>query len=410
MLAYQFMIRAYLASIHLASLWNSKAKKWVAGRRNWEQKLEESLQPNSEYIWVHCSSLGEFEQGRPLIEAISSRTKFKVVLTFFSPSGYEIRKKYPKASVHYLPLDTKSNAQKFLNQVQPKLAIFVKYEFWPNFIDALEKRNIPLYLISGIFRPNQFLFSKSGKFIQKRLRKFSHFFLQDQGSADLLTGIGIQNHTLAGDTRFDQVIHIRESGKPIPQIESFKGDSSLFISGSSWPIDEELMKETLLNSDWKWLIAPHTIDKDRIDSLEKNLGIPCQRYTNPQKNKESKVLILDTIGYLSSAYAYADLVYVGGGFGEGIHNLLEASAHGVPVSFGPNHDKFLEAHDLKKIGAGFSVSDASGFKDWFEEMKDPDMRQKPGKLGQEYVNKKSGGTQIILDSIPLLNTKTKAES
>ncbi|MBA4323464.1 MAG: 3-deoxy-D-manno-octulosonic acid transferase, partial [Odoribacter sp.] len=337
---------------------NHKASLWVAGRRDWSSKLKANIGSSENTIWFHCASLGEFEQGRPVMEMLKEKAPgTKIVLSFFSPSGYEIRKNYRVADfVCYLPADTPGNASEFISIIKPSLAIFVKYEFWNNYITELSKRNIPLYLVSGIFRADQHFFRWYGGFFRKILKKFAHIFVQDTRSADLLKGIGIEDITVAGDTRFDRVNQIAATASGLPVIEKFRGEEKLFLAGSSWKPDEEIIAGVInLNPGMmKWVLAPHEIGKSNIDRLVKLFHTEVVRYSEfKDESAEARVLIIDNIGTLSSAYRYADIAAVGGGFGKGIHNILEPACWGTPVLFGPNYNGFKEAADLISSGGAF---------------------------------------------------------
>ena len=345
--------------IFLASPFNKKIRQWVRGRKGWRRILKDKVKPGDKIIWVHCASLGEFEQGRPIIEKLKERTpEYKILLTFFSPSGYEIRKNWPLADyICYLPADTLLNAVQFIDIVNPSTALFIKYEFWNNYLSALYNRKIPFYLVSGIFRPEQHFFKWYGGFFRSILKKFTYIFVQDSISVDLLKKIGIINVSYAGDTRFDRVNQIARETKNLPVVERFKGSERIFLAGSSWRPDEEIISG-YINSfpgRMKWIFAPHKVDKNNIERLEKLLKVKVVKYSDsPESFTDARVLIIDNIGILSSAYKYADVAEVGGGFGEGIHNILEPSCWGIPVLFGPNNTKFREANDLISAKGAFT--------------------------------------------------------
>jgi 3-deoxy-D-manno-octulosonic-acid transferase len=354
---------------------------------------------------MHCASLGEFEQGRPVIEAIKTELpQFKIILTFFSPSGFEIRKNYDKADcISYLPSDTPGNAMKFINLVRPEYVIFVKYEFWNNYISELYKNKIPLYLISGIFRQDQHFFKWYGSFFRGMLLKFEKIFVQDQNSLDLLSGIGIEKVCLAGDTRFDRVIQIAGTARDIPKLEHFRGKEKLFLAGSSWKQDEEIIAEYINKFPvrMKWVFAPHEIDRSNIDRLEKLFSVKTIRFSEYVENDaNARVLIIDNIGMLSSAYRYAYIAAIGGGFGKGIHNILEPACWGIPVAFGPRHDKFREAVDLKNRGGAKSFNTFDEFKlivdSWIDDEKS--YRTSAG-AAAKYVKENTGATGIIIKEI-----------
>jgi 3-deoxy-D-manno-octulosonic-acid transferase len=404
---YNIGILIYVLTAKLLSPFNSKARLWTRGRKDWKSKLKEKINRENINIWIHCASLGEFEQGRPLIEAIKKiKPEYRIILTFFSPSGYEIRKNYNNADyVCYLPADTPGNVKKFVNLVNPAAAIFVKYEFWNNYTSLLKKNDIPLYLISGIFRKDQHFFKWYGGFFRKILFRFSHIFVQDIQSMDLLKGIGIENLTEAGDTRFDRVVQIADSAKSITQIELFRGSEKLFLAGSSWRQDEEIIARyiNIYPDKMKWIFAPHEIDKANIDRLENLLSTNVVRFSEfSEKSAGARVLIIDNIGMLSSAYRYAYIAEVGGGFGKGIHNVLEAACWGIPVLFGPNHIKFREAVEL------INLHGASWF-NTFEEfsqiidiwLSNRDEYSKAAENAANYVKANTGATNKILSKIVL---------
>lgn len=361
---YNSAIYIYYSLIVLVSPFNTKAKLWLKGRKNWQDNLAQKIDKQSQTVWIHCSSLGEFEQGRPLIEALKIRyPNIKVLLSFFSPSGYEIRKNYPGADyIIYLPIDTRYNARKLIRLVNPIAAIFVKYEFWFHYLNELKKQNIPTYIISAIFRDEQVFFKSYGKWYKHFLFNFTHFFVQTQHSLELLNSIGIHNVTVTGDTRFDRVAANVKSAKEIPLLEEFKANSKIFICGSTWPKDEELILDFFKkNSDKiKLIIAPHEINHSAIERLRKKVNVESILFTKPEEGDPAtaRFLIIDTIGVLASAYRYGNIAYIGGGFGAGIHNTLEAAAFGLPIIFGPNYRKFQEAYDLLEMGAAFSVSNS----------------------------------------------------
>ena len=397
----------YSLAARLISPFNSKAKLWISGRKGWEALLRGKISPANINIWIHCASLGEFEQGRPLIEAIKkARPEYKIVLTFFSPSGYEVRKNYSVADhICYLPADTPGNARKFISLVNPAAVIFVKYEFWYNYTSVIKKNGIPLYLISGIFRINHHFFRWYGGFFRKILIRFSHIFVQDKQSVDLLKKSGIDNVSVAGDTRFDRVVMIADSAKDIPQIEKFKGDEKMFLAGSSWRQDEEIIARyiNLYPQKMKWVFAPHEIDKPNIDRLEKLFSPEVARFSGfSGKSAGARVLIIDNIGMLSSAYRYATIASIGGGFGKGIHNVLEAACWGIPVLFGPNHKKFREATELLSINGARSFSSFEEFSEIIDNwLSDKDEYSKSAGNALKYVKENTGATAKILTEISL---------
>ena len=404
---YSISIRVFSLLIKLAAPFNIKAKQICQGRRKTFQQLTEKLKKDDRVVWVHCASLGEFEQGRPIIEAIKSQyPQYKILLTFFSPSGYEIRKNYNLADcICYLPADTKTNAKKLIEQVNPEVVFFVKYEFWNNYLHELKKHNTPLYLISAIFRENQQFFKNSpgGKWYRKMLRCFEHFFVQDENSVQLLKQIGISNVTKAGDTRFDRVAEIAKNGKEIAVVEKFKGNSLVVVAGSSWKPDEEILAQYIAkHPDIKFVIAPHETKRANIDRLLGLLktNVVCFTEGTEENVINKQVLIVDTIGILSSIYRYADVAYIGGGFGVGIHNTLEAAIFGMPIAFGPNYLKFAEATGMVKLGVAFPINNADDLGVVFDQMlTDESKRKAVSEKCIAYTKQNLGATQIILSKV-----------
>lgn len=403
LLLYNTGLRIYYLLILLFSAFNKKAALWVKGRRNINyQHFDQS-------IWFHFASLGEFEQGRPVLEQIrQQQPDAQIVVTFFSPSGYEIRKNTPLAdAVYYLPLDTATNAQKFIGAINPTTAIFTKYEYWYHFFNELHNRQTPLYIISGIFRPGQVFFKWYGGLHRKMLSFVTHFFVQDEQSKQLLLTVGINNVTISGDTRFDRVWANAQNPKPLPQIETFKAGKKVFIAGSTWPADEQLIAQIISqNPDWKFIIAPHEIGEDKINNLMSLLPegayIKHSQIESQISNLKSQILIIDNIGMLSSLYQYGNIAYIGGGFGAGIHNTLEAAAFGLPVIFGPNYSRFKEANDLITIGAGFSIDDAASLKIVAGNLiHDPSFCADAGKKAKYYVEQNVGATAKILAKVKI---------
>jgi 3-deoxy-D-manno-octulosonic-acid transferase len=402
---YNIGIFIFSSLAHLISPFNSKVSLWVKGQKNWALKIREKIKPGDRSVWIHCASLGEFEQGRPVIEAIkAAEPELKIVLTFFSPSGFEIRKNYSGADcISYLPADSPSNASLFIDLVKPEYVIFVKYEFWNNYISALYKRRIPLYLISAIFRPGQHFFKWYGSFFRNILKKFKIIFVQDQGSFNLLSGIKMKNIILAGDTRFDRVVQITGNAKNIPQLEVFRGNEKLFLAGSSWKQDEEIIAQYInkFGDRMKWVFAPHVIDKSKIERLEKLFKVKTVRFSGfNEEAAGARVMIMDNIGMLSSAYRYADIAAVGGGFGKGIHNILEPACWGIPVLFGPNHDKFREAVELKAAGGAMSFVTYDDFESIMNRwLNDPKLYSASADVAGKYVKENTGATGIILEEV-----------
>ena len=406
-LLYNIGIRCYSTAIVLASPFNRKARLRHRGGREALRHIEESMRDvKGRIVWLHAASLGEFEQGRPIIERIKHDSpETVVVLTFFSPSGYEIRKDYPLADhIFYLPADTPKNVHRFLDAVHPDVAIFVKYEFWLNYLDGLRRRQIPTYLVSAIFRPTQVHFRPWGALWRKALETYTSIFVQDEASRTLLEGVGYTRSIIAGDTRFDRVTAIAKAAREIPIIERFRGDGDLFIAGSTWGKDEKILAQ-LINSNQaiRFVVAPHEIDEERIKWLEANIKEGVARYTRSTPDDDfstTQLLVLDTIGLLSSAYGYARWAYIGGGFGVGIHNTLEAATFGLPIAFGPNYKKFREARDLIAVGAARSISSAEGLKAWFEPLAtDGEALQKASSSARRYTEEQCGATDTIISNI-----------
>lgn len=404
---YSIAINFYALATRVAALFNEKAKLFVAGRKNWKSNLKSKIDPAAKYIWVHCASLGEFEQGRPLIEAIKEQfPAYKIVLTFFSPSGYEIRKNYALADViSYLPLDTKQNACAFINLVNPEKVFFVKYEYWNNYISELHTRKIPLYLVSAIFRNEQPFFSKTpwGKWFLKMLFKVEHLFVQTKVSGELLESVGVKNYTVSGDTRFDRVAAIAAAAKDIPPIENFKGDSLLVVAGSTWKPDEELLISFINQSSGvKFIIAPHEVTPANVSRIKQAITRLVTEYSkvNAQEIAQFDVLIIDSIGLLSSLYRYGNIAYIGGGFGVGIHNILEAATFGLPVIFGPNYQKFREAVELAAKKGAFPISNKNElFTQMNNLLTDKTLLEKSAAISSEFVAKNVGSTQLIINKV-----------
>ncbi len=405
---YNLGVRIYQLLIAVVSTFNSKAKFFRNGRKGWESRLRESIKKDDRVVWFHCASLGEFEQGRPVIEAFKVEyPDVKILLTFFSPSGYEIRKNYPSADyIFYLPLDTYWNAIKFIDIVNPIATIFVKYEFWYHYLNQLKKRNIPTYIISAIFRNDQVFFKSYGGWYRKFLRNFEHLFVQNEKSRELLASIGLNNVTVAGDTRFDRVVANAQAAKVIPLIEQFIGNSKVIVAGSTWPKDEDLIVEYFKTNphNLKLIIAPHEIHAQNIDKLREKFGLKSLCYTSPSEcdPKDAQILIVDTIGILSSVYRYGTIAYIGGGFGVGIHNTLEAAVFGVPVLFGPNYNRFQEAVELIEIGAACSINNHEEFANAINHfLFSKDELQNVNKTSNDYFLRKAGATKSIVESILL---------
>jgi 3-deoxy-D-manno-octulosonic-acid transferase len=401
---YNIFLFLYKAGIRITSLWNNKAKLWLNGREDIFYRLKSELRSNSKLIWFHCSSLGEFEQGRPVIENLRKRIPdSKFLLTFFSPSGYEIRKDYKGVDwVFYLPLDSKRNAIQFFEIINPSLVIFVKYDYWYYYLTECKKRDIPLLMVSGIFRKEQPFFKSYGNLHRRMLNRFTHFFVQDKGSLQLLQTININNVTVAGDTRFDRVSEIAENFKPIEEIEKFCGSSQILVAGSTWPEDEKIIKEGTDNyPDLKIIIAPHEIHKDHIDQLRSIFpGAVLYSQLAAASSQLATCLIIDNIGMLSKLYHYATIAYVGGGFNKGIHNTLEAAVYGKPVLFGPNYKKFKEAVGLIETGGAIRIESGTELSTILEKfISNKTELELSSKNSFDFVKKNRGATAKILHYI-----------
>lgn len=406
---YNIVIYIYLIGVAIASCFNKKVKKMWAGERQALKVLREKVDPNARYIWFHAASLGEFEQGRPLMEYLrKTHPEYKILLTFFSPSGYEVRKNYEGADIIcYLPLDTIRNARRFLRSIKPVMAFFIKYEFWYNYLHILQHRGVPTYSVSSIFRPDQIFFQWYGKGYGRVLKCFTHFFVQNIESKNLLAKLDIHDVEVVGDTRFDRVLQIKEASKQLPIVEKFtENTSKVFIAGSSWLPDEEVfLKYFNLHKDWKLIVAPHVIGEDHLAQIFELLkGRRVVRYTEATEEnvKDAEVLIIDCFGLLSSIYHYATISYVGGGFGVGIHNVLEAAVWDIPVIFGPNNKRFQEAQGLIMAGGGFEINDYQSFRDLMLRFETDEMfLQTSKKHAGEFVKGRAGATEKIMGSLPL---------
>lgn len=447
---YNIAIYIYLIGVAIGSLFNKKIKKMWRGEREAVDLLKEKVDPTAKYVWFHAASLGEFEQGRPLIEQLkATHPEYKILLTFFSPSGYEVRKNYEGADiVCYLPLDTIRNARRFLRAVHPVMAFFIKYEFWYNYLHILRHRGVPVYSVSSIFRPGQVFFKWYGRNYAKVLHCITHFFVQNEVSLQLLKGIGIDEATVVGDTRFDRVLQIKEQAKKLPIVEAFngingKGDAckgalaedackedfsedackgalsedackkdlsengckgcKVFVAGSSWQPDEDIFIRFFNDHpDWKLIIAPHVIGEDHLAYILDKLQMKAVRYTQAteQSAAEAHCLIIDCFGLLSTIYRYGEIAYVGGGFGVGIHNVPEAAVWGVPVLFGPNNKRFQEAQDLLACKGSFEVTDYDSFNTIISRLiSDDQFRHQCGEASANYVKSRSGATDIIMKSV-----------
>ena len=418
---YNIIMYIYQAGIAIYSHFNEKVKKMWIGERAAFGVLQKQVELNVKYIWFHAASLGEFEQGRPLIEKIKKEyPNYKILLTFFSPSGYEVRKNYEQADiVTYLPIDTVANAQRFLRIVRPVMAFFIKYEFWYNYLHILRHRNIPVYSVSSIFRPNQIFFRPYGRQYAAVLKCFSHFFVQNDLSKSLLAKIGINNVTVVGDTRFDRVLQIKDNSKKLPLVDKFISNQDVklangvtnslhrvFVAGSSWLPDEEIfIKYFNEHNDWKLIIAPHIIADTHLRQILQLLrGKKVVLYTEATETNvaDADVLVINCFGLLSSIYHYGDVAYVGGGFGAGIHNVLEAAVWGLPVVFGPNNKRFAEAQGLLASGGGFEIDNYEKFALIMDRFcSDKDFLQNSGNAAGSFVKQLSGATNKVFSDIKL---------
>jgi 3-deoxy-D-manno-octulosonic-acid transferase len=402
---YNIIIYLYLFGVAIYSLFNKKVRKMWRGERVAIGLLREKVVSDAQYVWFHAASLGEFEQGRPLMEQMRrEHPEFKILLTFFSPSGYEVRKNYEGADIIcYLPLDTPFNARRFLRTIRPVMAFFIKYEFWYNYLHILKHRNVPVYSVSSIFRPGQIFFRWYGRQYSRVLKCFTHFFVQNEVSRELLHSIGIDQVTISGDTRFDRVLQIRDAAKELPLVEAFKDDHNVFVAGSSWPPDEDIfIRYFNEHRNWKLVIAPHVIDEDHLQQIISKLNRKVVRYTQATESeaREADVLIIDCFGLLSSIYRYGEVAYVGGGFGVGIHNVLEAAVWGVPVIFGPNNQRFQEAQGLLASEGGFQIKDYDTFCQLMDRFDtDKAYLQTIGKKAGSFVAQHAGATATILKGI-----------
>ena len=409
---YSLIIHLYAFFIELISPFHKKARLMRLGQWKTNGIFREKIDRNAKYIWFHASSLGEFEQGRPLIEKIKAEhPEYKILLTFFSPSGYEVRKNYGGADVVcYLPFDTPYRVKKFLDLSKPVMAIFIKYEFWDNYLSELKRRNIPVYIVSAIFRKEQLFFKWYGGMYRKVLSYFTHIFVQDDASRELLSKYGVTNVSVFGDTRFDRVQDVYKNTKQVPMVDLFvnnnRSDNQLtMVAGSSWQQDEEVYLNYFNeHPELKLIIAPHEIHKDHLMHIESMLKRPSIRLSEATEKdiKGKSCLIVDSFGLLSSIYRYGDLAYIGGGFGAGIHNVLEAAVYGIPVIFGPKYQKFKEARDLLQVGGAFSITDEKTFESKMEELSTyRDLLEAAGVAAGDFVKSNIGATNRIISSIPL---------
>ena len=401
-LLYDIVIRIYWLMAWVISPWNRKAKLWVDGRKGWYRELSSAFEPGDHISWYHCASLGEFEQGRPVIEA--SRERFpgsKILLTFFSPSGYEKRKNYEGADhVMYLPLDTRKNARRMLESLDLERAIFIKYEFWYHFLQKLKKQNVPTYLASGNFRSGQVFFKWYGHWYRSFLKCFTHIFVQKENSKDLLEGIGYREVSVAGDTRFDRVHELPQSPYRHAAMEGFCSGSNVLVAGSTWEKDEIMLARAYeeLPEDLHWVIAPHELSAGHLITLQKRFpGSVLFSELDKEVPEGTRAIIVDSIGQLSYLYRFGTLAYIGGGFGKGIHNILEAATYGLPVIFGPAYHKFAEAMELTELGGAFPVEDEEALLSTVrQQLENPELLKTSSKIAESFVHERVGATSRIL--------------
>ncbi len=400
---YNLLIHLYQFLLQIAAFFNPKAKLWVDGRKNIFEQIQSKITHQKPIVWFHCASLGEFEQGRPVIEAFREQfPNHQVLLTFFSPSGFEIRKNYSGADyIFYLPADTSANARRFVKLVKPEFAVFVKYEFWFNYLRWLQKEQVPVIVVSAIFRPGQRFFKWWGRWQLKMLKSINHFFVQDEASKELLNTVGIWQVTVGGDTRFDRVFQISKQKKSFPIIETFVAGKKVVLAGSTWPPDEEIIIDFIRTKppDTKFIFAPHEVHDERIKSLIGRISSNVIRFSQASEANISnaEILVIDNIGILSHLYQYADIAYIGGGFGVGIHNILEAATFGNPIIFGPNFQKFREANDLISLGGAFSIQGRGDFSDLITKLLNgKSFREQCSVISKNYVEAKRGATDKII--------------
>lgn len=403
---YSLGIAAYTAAIKVAAHWNPKARLWVDGRKGIFERLREAVGDGKRVVWIHVSSLGEFEQGRPVIEMIHERhPEYRILLTFFSPSGYEIRKNYPAADmVFYLPADTVANARRFLDIVRPEAAIFVKYDYWLNYLAELRRREIRTYIFSSLFRPDSVFFRPWGGAFRRALQTFDTIFVQNNESKRLLAGIGFDNVVVAGDTRFDRAAALPSQAARYPLIERFKGDKRLFIVGSSWRPDEDILIPFINNHpEIKFIVAPHEMEEPRIERLMSECRGGAVRYSRCGENSDvasAHLMIVDVIGILNQLYQYAEWCYIGGGFGVCIHNTQEPATYGMPIAFGPKYHKFKEACDMIALGACRSVTTTAELEEWFAPLEaDEELRLRTARKAADYIAANKGATNLIVKTI-----------
>lgn len=399
---YSLAIYLYMFMVRLASIFNRKARLMMRGHRNTWKILRREIRPEARYVWFHAASLGEFEQGRPLMERMRrEHPEKKILLTFFSPSGYEVRKNYDGADVVcYLPFDTPLNARKFVRLAHIETAFFIKYEFWRNYIDVLYHKGIPCYSVSSIFRPEQIFFRSYGRRYARVLKRMTHLFVQNEYSRQLLANrLGITHTTVVGDTRMDRVVSIMQQAKHLPEVEKMVKDAPyVMVAGSTWPPDEDLIINYFnQHPELKLIMAPHVVSPEHLQQIESKLQRPTVRYSQlKEQSREADCLLIDCYGLLSAIYRYAQIAYVGGGFGVGIHNVPEAAVYGIPVIIGPNHHKFMEANDLLANGGCFEVKNAADFNTTVDHLlSHPDALQRASKASAEYIHNSAGATRKI---------------
>lgn len=411
LLFYRLSILSYAFALRIASLFNPKAKLFLEGRKDLLLKIKAQMgNEQRPRIWMHCASLGEFEQGRPVLEAIRAKyPHYAIVLTFFSPSGYQVMKKYKGADyVYYLPIDISSNARQFVLNINPVLAVFIKYDLWYYYLEELHKKKIPAILMDAIFLKQQGFFQWFGGIQRQMLKLLTHIFVQNESSIDLLSSINITHATIAGDTRFDRVLSVAQSVTPIDKIESLAGRFKLLIAGSTWSEDEEMLAGILpgLPPDWKLIIVPHDVDEPRILSVEKLFNGRIKRWSDWQENTlDKQVLVIDTIGLLLKLYRYGNLAWIGGGLGKGgVHNVLEAAVYGIPCAYGPIHQKYQEAIELIQNNAAVCCSNAEQFQSFLNKiMNDPNYAASCSLAAKKYVSSRGGATPIIVDYLETKN-------
>lgn len=404
---YNLVIYIYLFGVKLAALFSEKPAKMVKGHREVFKLLRSHIDRNARYIWFHAASLGEFEQGRPLIERIRrEHPEYKILQTFFSPSGYEVRKNYAGADVVcYLPFDTPRNVRRFVELANPCMAFFIKYEFWQNYLNELHRKGVPVYSVSSIFRPNQVFFRWYGKRYSRVLKTFAHLFVQNELSQQLLAGIGVTDVTIVGDTRFDRVLDICREAKQLPLVKQFKGETLTLVAGSSWGPDEDIFIDYFnKHPEMKLIIAPHVVSDSHLKEILEKLKRPCLRYTQATEANvtQADCLIIDCYGLLSSIYRYGEISYIGGGFGVGIHNVLEAAVYGIPVIFGPNNKKFREAQHLLERKGGFEITSDADFRTLMDRfLSDRSYLEQAGRAAGDYVQHNAGALEKIMQAVRL---------